>query len=139
MINRDNWRDEIRARLIPEMREYGLEVWDGWKDLICDLVDHIEGSTGEKLILFQVKEKFGGLRFYIDSNSTGLVKEFVQSAEDRSWHICEKCGAPGSETVSGGWMKTLCQSCFRVWSEESWQVRMKGNVDKFLEKHYPEN
>jgi len=57
----------------------------------------------------QVKEKFGGLRFYIGSGNTEIFG-MIRMAEEISFKICEECGSPGKNR-SGGWIKTLCDSC----------------------------
>jgi hypothetical protein len=54
----------------------------------------------------QVKEKFGGLRFYV-YGGTEEHRNFIRFAEAMSFRTCEQCGAPG-ETRSTGWTKTLC-------------------------------
>jgi hypothetical protein len=59
----------------------------------------------------QIKEKFGGLRFYVDGvpyKSQG--DEWINEAEALSFKTCEDCGKPGELTNSGGyWVKTLCK------------------------------
>ncbi len=48
---------------------WGFECGDGWYDLIYDLCEKINLLIGDKNIkvtAVQVKEKFGGLRFYYD-------------------------------------------------------------------------
>ena len=57
----------------------------------------------------QVKEKFGGLRFYMTIHSDEIYS-LVEEAEGLSWKTCEECGEPG-ETRSGGWIHTYCDSC----------------------------
>lgn len=54
----------------------------------------------------QIKEKFGGLRFYC--NDSWPIEQI--HIEDRSFAICEECGAPGKPRP-GGWTKTLCDAC----------------------------
>ena len=54
----------------------------------------------------QVKEKFGGLRFYADGG-TEEHHNFIRFAEAMSYRTCEQCGAPG-ETRNTNWSKTLC-------------------------------
>ena len=47
---------------------FGLEVGDGWYTLIdelCCQLQHYEKTYGFMTIATQVKEKFGGLRFYV--------------------------------------------------------------------------
>lgn len=54
----------------------------------------------------QIKEKFGGLRFYYhggDDHIAGMVA-LAESWADRT---CEKCGNKGSRR-SGGWIRNLC-------------------------------
>ena len=55
----------------------------------------------------QVKEKFGGLRFYLDSSATEKLHDAIRLAEDESYKTCELCGEPG-EPRREGWIKTLC-------------------------------
>ena len=54
----------------------------------------------------QIKEKFGGLRFYYDGGDQ-YVAGMVQMAEIWASHTCEVCGERGTSR-SGGWIKTLC-------------------------------
>lgn len=54
----------------------------------------------------QVKEKFGGLRFYI-ATVDKRIQAWTDYAEAVSTRICEECGAPG-EQRHGGWVRTLC-------------------------------
>lgn len=57
-------------------------------------------------VIEQIKEKFGGLRFYV-RNSTDEVGHYISFAEQMSYKTCEICGNPG-ERRSGNWIKTLC-------------------------------
>lgn len=87
-----------------------LDIGDGWLPLVEALVTDCEANGGT---VVQVKEKFGGLRFYYDKpydSPETFWKEFekrVLDAEDASYNICERCGAPG-KLRNKGWMKTLC-------------------------------
>lgn len=68
----------------------------------------------EKFKLFhpkavQVKEKFGRLRFYMNSK-TKEMSELIMKAEDLSSATCEVCGNPGKER-DGSWIRTLCDKC----------------------------
>jgi len=56
----------------------------------------------------QVKEKFGGLRFYVDG-STDKHDNYISFAESMSYQTCEKCGAPG-KIYTDGWHRTLCDT-----------------------------
>lgn len=57
----------------------------------------------------QVKEKFGGLRFYMTSHTEGM-DELIREAEALSEKTCEECGGPG-KLNSTGWIRCLCREC----------------------------
>lgn len=54
----------------------------------------------------QVKEKFGGLRFYVDKANDEQCAA-IEFAEVMSVRMCEECGSPGTPR-KGGWVRTLC-------------------------------
>jgi hypothetical protein len=54
----------------------------------------------------QVKEKFGGLRFYTNG-ATDKHHNYISFAESMSYCTCEECGAPGKR-YTDGWHQTLC-------------------------------
>lgn len=60
-----------------------------------------------QVVAIQVKEKFGGLRFYF-SGGDDYIDGIVDMAESMSYRTCEECGAPGTAT-EGGWIRTLCE------------------------------
>ena len=71
----------------------------------------------EKLpIIVQVKEKYGGLRFYIEGGTVEMAN-YIDFAEALSLHVCEECGAPG-DTRNNSWVKTLCERHHRERNEE---------------------
>ena len=89
-------------------------VREGWSDIIARLVADLE-ELGWNGVVLQVKEKFGGLRFYI-SDGSEAIKKRVHQAEAESYFVCEFCGEPGvlRETA---WLKTLCDSCHTIRQE----------------------
>ena len=82
-----------------------FECGNGWYPLIKDLITDLIVLGWDKQTC-QVKEKFGGLRFYINGASEEIYKR-IQTAEDLSYETCETCGEKG-ELRSVGWYKTLC-------------------------------
>jgi len=82
-----------------------FECGDGWYPLIKDLITDLIELGWDKQTC-QVKEKFGGLRFYINGASEEIYKR-IQTAEDLSYETCETCGEKG-ELKLVGWYKTLC-------------------------------
>lgn len=96
-------------------------VGAGWASLIDRCYDALKPET----YVLQVKEKFGGLRFYI---GTGTTEEFkaIDAAEHDSYHICERCGEPGKLREDLGWILTLCERHYQETLEE--RVKWKNNA-----------
>lgn len=61
-----------------------------------------------QVVVSQVKEKFGGLRFYVDGGDD-VVYGMISMAESMSYRTCEVCGNPGKAN-SEGWITTLCET-----------------------------
>ncbi len=91
----------------PKIQKSGFfAVGNGWYGIIKDLIEKSIAAGWDKQIC-QVKEKFGGLRFYINS-APDEVHKLIREAENKSLEICEVCGNPGQQR-NGGWIKTLCE------------------------------
>ena len=104
---------------------WGFACSDGWFDIIWDLSSKLEPLI-QKCIdeeqdtelypkAFQVKEKFGGLRFYMTCGSREIF-DLIEEAEILSYKTCEECGKPGEER-DGGWIHTLCDDCHENWDK----------------------
>jgi hypothetical protein len=84
-----------------------FECDSGWYQIIKDLiVDLIELGWNKEIC--QVKEKFGGLRFYINEGSDEMHAR-ISKAEDLSYETCEVTGKPGQLRTDIGWYTTLCE------------------------------
>jgi len=66
----------------------------------------MDEAAAEVPVAVQVKEKFGGLRFYVQA-ATDEHYNYISFAESMSYHTCEECGAPGKR-YTDGWHQTLC-------------------------------
>lgn len=87
---------------------FGFECGDGWFDLIyrlCEDLNQMELPEGFEVV--QVKEKFGGLRFYPDFGTEEIFNR-INLAEEESYRTCEVCGKPGKPN-KGSWIRTLCK------------------------------
>ena len=89
---------------------WGFECGDGWFNLIDTLCysiqRYIDVTGAPQVVVDQVKEKFGTLRFYVtggDYNTSGMIT----LAENLSGKICEECGSHGT-VGANGWIRTLC-------------------------------
>jgi len=90
---------------------FGFECGSGWFQIIYDLCTDLMAIAQKKAyeppIAAQVKEKFGGLRFYIDG-CNGEYQERIQVAEELSMMTCEVCGRKGKR-INEGWIQTICE------------------------------
>ena len=116
--------DEFIARLetnYPKMfsQPYGgVCTGAGWWPIIESLCANIQSYTDwqnknhekhpvvPQVVVAQIKEKFGGLRFYYDGGDE-KIEGMVRIAESWAAHSCETCGNVG-KSRSGGWIRTLC-------------------------------
>jgi hypothetical protein len=71
---------------------------------------YIESGRYPQIVASQVKEKFGGLRFYVQGASD-VQYAVINWAESLSYHICEKCGSTKNIGQTQGWITTLCKEC----------------------------
>lgn len=93
---------------------WGFCCGDGWEKIIYNLSKKIT-ELDPNVEAVQVKEKFGGLRFYIGSviqDKADEVYDAISEAESESFKTCEYCGTKENVTTKGpGWIKTLCNDC----------------------------
>jgi len=83
----------------------------GWIDLVLDL-DRKLSYIQPDYIIYQVKEKFGSLRYYIEYSEGipgDIMYDLIRLAESKSSKICQACGEPGDLTFSNKWYATLCE------------------------------
>ena len=114
---------------------WGFECGDGWFNILNQLMSNIQHHIDWKekqrnwaitfnskakpeefrevpesipqVTLDQVKEKFGGLRFYYTGGDEH-IRGLVSMAESMSEVTCEICGSPGKRG-GNGWISTRCE------------------------------
>ncbi len=84
-----DWKNGQRERLLKD-NPYDQKIRDEVPQVVVD----------------QVKEKFGTLRFYYHGGDD-TIDGMVRMAESMSAFTCEKCGAPG-KMRGRGWIYTAC-------------------------------
>lgn len=92
---------------------FGFECGDGWFELIKKLCEKLKALDLKDFKVLQVKEKFGGLRFYVNGielNKADEAYRLIDEAEAKSLTVCEECSKPGKPNEMG-WINTLCDSC----------------------------
>ena len=98
-----------------------MEINMGWYQLIHDLIAELILTDWDRDI-HQIKEKFGGLRFYIGSASD-VVHDIINRYEELSYNTCETCGEKGELRKDCGWRGgmwyiTLCDKHYLELKEE---------------------
>ena len=97
---------------------WGFDCGDGWYSIINALCSNLQWNTDEnnrddkypQIVASQVKEKFGGLCFYVEGASERqyAVISFVESL---SHDVCEQCGSMEKVGRTEGWIYTRCAKC----------------------------
>lgn len=92
--DKSSWTDWMRETFTKEnLAKTKLEL--------VELEEQIPVAT-------QVKEKFGGLRFYT-TGTNDRDTNIIDSAEAMSYYVCEQCGTMASARLyTYGWHATLC-------------------------------
>jgi hypothetical protein len=98
-----------------------------WKNEQKEKFNRGEGCT--QVVVAQIKEKFGGLRFYYDGGDD-YVRGLVQMAEAWAAHTCEECGKPG-KSRGGGWIQTLCDE-HEAQRQARYKERFGGGGDDYV-------
>jgi len=82
-------------------------------NILSKIEDRFEKENFESIpqvVVKQVKEKFGTLRFYFDGGDD-LIDGMVWLAEHMTYQCCEKCGSTENIGQTSGWITTLCEKC----------------------------
>lgn len=104
-------KERLQAR-IPDGWWRGIDIGPGWDKIVLDL-DADLSEMDPDYTIHQVKEKFGGLRYYTahkskqDPELMARWQARIMQAENESFKTCEECGEPGVLRDSG-WIKTRC-------------------------------
>lgn len=94
---------------------WGFDCEDGWFQVLDSLCHRIQNHLDwvnrdeekvPQVVVDQVKEKFGSLRFYY-TGGDDIIRGMVCMAESWAANTCEVCGNTGTMR-DGGWIRTLC-------------------------------
>lgn len=84
----------------------GADCGPGWQNILEPVLECCE-KYGIEIV--QIKQKFGGLRVYIEGGNSE-IERLIRNAETLSFTICEQCGAPG-KLGGRGWVRVRCEPC----------------------------
>jgi len=104
----NNFGTKKKESIGAKIRWYLIKKINNWRSKQKFI--KIESNRYPQVVASQVKEKFGGLRFYVEkaSDQQYAVISFVESL---SYKVCEKCGSMKDIGRTQGWITTLCKNC----------------------------
>lgn len=90
----DGWRKAFGIQFMEELREELIKV-----------------NNLNTFRIIQIKEKFGGLRFYINgAPPNSKIYDIIDKYEELSYRTCINCGRPATK-ISLGWINPFCDKC----------------------------
>lgn len=82
----------------PEVMASGIPG-PGWYPLIEELVTDLKALGWDKQIL-QAKNKWNGLKFYVNPGQDAAIYKRIAVAEEESFEYCWSCGAENGKFTS---------------------------------------
>ena len=142
------WIDEKiidKIFIIPTYTELDA-MPKGWRNKfgiqMCKEIKQSLLKTGGRKALktyriVQIKEKFGGLRWYDAWSTDEILHTIIPKYEKLSFETCINCGKP-AKYVSKGWISPYCEDCVKdkdkyipITEEDAW--------DKAYTYYWPKN
>jgi hypothetical protein len=102
--------EKLKEKIAPGWMQV-IQVDEGWYQLVVDC-DRELSLFDPRYKILQIKEKFGGLRYYVKPSETCYeprrLHDVISKYEEIAAKTCEATGKPGVLMKSiGGWYKTL--------------------------------
>lgn len=124
LIPRNVWNDKILWEYDKKCKKYSYTLaeefpagwWKAFGLLLCEDLrsELIRCNYLNDLRILEIKEKYGGLRFYtgpvpIDCNVDDIIENYSVLSEN----ICIKCGKPDVCMLNYyGWISPYCEDCY---------------------------
>lgn len=143
VVSDDDLVDPVVQRLVDahpllfsgRLPEVPSHLPEGWYAIVNDLCSLLESELGRegsnRVTVRQIKEKFGGLRFYLAYGTDGdegdddgvpdrpgtapseaftaRVRSLIEAGTRASEETCQWCGAAAAERDVDGYITTLCE------------------------------
>lgn len=98
------------------------ETAEGWDALVEDFIQEMNEAAcafrNKSITIIDIKEKFGGLRIYVDydlpSEQISELERIVSKYEHLSLKTCSYCGEENKQMHKrmGYWDIVICQDCY---------------------------
>ena len=126
---RGNPKNNTKHMISDNYTAFGCECGDGWYWVIRNLCAEITAAYAAEgleveIAPTQIKEKYGGLRFYYSSTGRCLpvVDDIICKYEDIAENTCEECGKPGKLRNHQSWDMVRCESCFQIKKQDEYPI-----------------
>jgi len=149
-----NYADMFKNRIVREGQEviycmnFGFEIGPGWRhvlDYLCSMLKVIQDLTGCVCVFDQIKEKFGGARFYHHvelmegkeepqdiKQIDDIIDNLVNLYEEYCDYVCEELGTniePKDKVVIGGWYYGMGIEGFKkiakgIWGKDTNRIKI---------------
>jgi len=115
-MNSDDFFERMKTKCPILYKDLSyIECAEGWFFLIEKMshviereLERLDPLIAEHMYVVQIKEKFGGIRFYMNQ-STPHIDGVIDLADMLSFSMCEHCGKIESTRRNiGGYLVTLC-------------------------------
>jgi hypothetical protein len=119
LIVKNRWTGEVSEDYDYSYTEIDAMPQGWFKAFGMQMVEELSQALGENAKNYritQIKEKFGGLRWY-DAGCTKEGYEVIRKYEGLSIITCIICGEPATK-ISDGWISPYCNEHFN----EKWNV-----------------
>ena len=110
----------------------------GWRkafgiQMCQEIKDELKKHKGalKRYRIMQIKEKFGGLRWYDNGSTEKIWKEIIPKYTDISYKTCINCGKP-AEYISNGWVSPYCSDCINP-NKQYTKINEENAWDKALD------
>jgi hypothetical protein len=118
----DEFYDFLREKFPNSLQKcWDFSIGAGWYPILynfCVFLEKIKES-GNEVDIAQVKEKFGGLRIYVNNvkvsdDDVDRIYEYINQLEKLADKVCEKCGSTeeiSKDSSKHFWIKSYCKKC----------------------------
>lgn len=104
-------------------KKFGIDIC---KEIKQSLLKHGGRKALKSYRILQIKEKFGGLRWYDNGGNEEIFRSIIPKYEKLSFQTCIHCGKP-AEYISKGWISPYCEDCakdkskyVKITEEDAW-------------------
>jgi len=109
----------------------------GWTGHFNTIVAALDSLATGQWTCTQVKQKFGGLRFYysltesVPAETAREIREMVAAVEESTLSLCEICGQQAVlRKANPYWWRTLCDAHDGSMDEVDAPLRVRGDSDE---------